>query len=49
MKRTKIHNLFRWYVWWRTGFTHWSSGALLTFDPACPWCKALRLFGKDQP
>ncbi len=37
--------LHRWaarWVWWRTGFTHWSSGGCYTDDPACPLCRIRR-------
>ncbi|MBV8845304.1 MAG: hypothetical protein JO307_21055 [Bryobacterales bacterium] len=40
-----LHQLSARYVFWRTGFTHWSSGpGIYTYDPYCPLCRFARLF-----
>ena len=45
--RPWLHQLFARYVFWRTGFTHWSSGpGIYTYDPYCPLCRFARLFGR---
>jgi hypothetical protein len=40
-----LHRLSASYVFWRTGFTHWSIGpGIYTYDPYCPLCRFARLF-----
>jgi hypothetical protein len=40
-----LHRLSARYVFWRTGFTHWSGGpGIYTYDPYCPLCRFARLF-----
>jgi hypothetical protein len=42
-----LHRLSARYVFWRTGFTHWSSGpGIYTYDPYCLLCRFARLFGR---
>jgi hypothetical protein len=38
-RRRGMHRWFAKYVYWRTGFTHWSSGpGNYTMDSSCPLC-----------
>lgn len=41
---TTLHRWGARWVWWRTGFTHWTRGDSYTYDPSCPVCRLRRLW-----
>lgn len=45
-KKQRLHRLAARYVFWRYGYTHWSSGpGNYTYDQSCPLCRVRGLWG----